>query len=373
MTPAAILAVTAAAVLVPLGSYPVAPAGPLNGSVVPGLLDDDEQVVAHLSAEGSVLSLSDALTLKLHGSGDYVIRMVNPVTEVEARGGDARPGLENGHITFVGHVEGSAVLTGETRLDATRWKLPLSASLGSKRSGGRTFYKLEVANLTAQPRRLYHGAPVDRQALLDAESNLAGLARIYTPELNGQAAFSLPGGMALRPGAREVAAPVPIPFRVQVTAHVPDGVAVADAGGATVTHKGETALLTWRWDMPRGSDDTSGRVAAFALAAPRGFAPLVEVSATPHPFAAAGSGSAGDAFELQYAMAALHRIGDLPVPVDRPGGGPQQVRYLLVFDGHAAPPAGPARTPRPQPLAVALTLAGLLALLAGAWFAWSRN
>jgi hypothetical protein len=73
-------------------------------------------------------------------------------------------------------------------------------------------------------------------------------------------------------------------------------------------------------------------------------------------------------------MASFHRIGDLVLPLGRPGPGPEKVRYEFILDsGTATAPAPPAAPVRAQPWAVLLVLAALAFGGVTAYWAWSRH
>ena len=132
-------AVTTIPLLAPVAPYPQAAPMPAIGSRLPSLVDDDEKVLLQLAPDGRVTGMRDDLLIQVAGSGDYVLVLPGRVEAVLNQGGDAVPGLQDGHITFMGHLEGRKVLAAEARLDPKRYapQLPVEIGIGYQQTGKR--------------------------------------------------------------------------------------------------------------------------------------------------------------------------------------------------------------------------------------------
>ncbi|MHB8572415.1 MAG: hypothetical protein ACYDAY_05580 [Candidatus Dormibacteria bacterium] len=405
-----------APVVIPLDTYPQARVNDIGGSLVPGVIDDDELVITRLDPEGKVTGVTDDLTLKLTGSGDYLVRLPGAVDAVAPRGGDAPPSLSNGAITFMGHVEGVHVLSAEATLArAAATAFPLQASVaylevavgaGAADSAPRSARSLlgrpgsfrEIVTVTEPGASLPEAArqfPVGTvtgpgvTALAQTLESLRAAAVDYTPELPLQALHPLPPGLALTPPVSVRTAAVPVPFRLALLVHLPAGDSVGEAPGAAVTSDSRGTDLRWQSGLPDSiagaatvSFSVDYRSSAFSV-------PALQLSAVAGPMPESlveppGGGtwaaalSAGDrsqaVFLAEYDAATLHRVGGVVAPVGRPGPGPQRVEFRYVLDSLSraiAPAASPAAGANPLAwMATFLVLGfGLLNL----WWLWSRN
>src|ERR1700730_16124515 len=109
----ALTALTSVPLLAPISPYPVAAPLPAVGSRLPSFVDDDERVLVQLAPDGRITGMRDDLLIQVAGSGDYVLVLPGPVEAVTNQAGDAVPGLQDGHITFMGHLQGRKVLAAE--------------------------------------------------------------------------------------------------------------------------------------------------------------------------------------------------------------------------------------------------------------------
>lgn len=403
----ALWVLSAAPLLAPIAPYPQAPALPAPGSVLPSFVDDDERVLAKLAPDGHVVSMRSDVLLQLAGRGDFVVIMPGPVLDVVDLGGDATPSLQDGHVTFQGHVEGKKLLAAEAGLDVGRYSstLPLRLDIkyfaGNREidprsaagSAGDFRESIAIHNFTGQNQAFLRGQP-EPAALTRVLEALKGVPGIYTPETDLGALYPLPATIPVTAGAgaMSIEQPVFVPLAIDVTAQLDPGANVGEARGATVTRDERGTRLRWRVLLP--ADTTSGADASLEvtfhsdrLRMP-GLDFNVQVQPLPSAVFTPPGGGAWDQYiaaadpttleqlslKAQSGSASLHRVQDAPPPINRPGSGPEKVSYNLVLDSGvvaAAPP--PPALPAPQPWAIALVAVGALVVGANAWWAWSRN
>lgn len=387
----------------PIAPYPTFPPLPADGSVLPAFLDDDEVVVARIDADGQIVEMHDLITLKMQGQGDFDIRMPGEVKAVADRGGESPPRLDAGHVVFMGFLLGSKVASADATLDADRYSRAIPVSLRIKYSvngqelkagrihpGSRVDETIELANRTGVDASVLRGevaGSAGRATLAQTLEALRGVARVYTPEINLNAAFPLPSVIPLG-----VAAPDPVrllvPMKVVATVRLPTATTLLEAGGATVQRAGSTTRAAWTFFLP--SDPGSGGDRALHLRyIANGAPPALDISVTLFPFppalfqpvgapdwpsALTGQSTTADLVVLaQTAAADLHRIAELTPPLGRPGPGPERVQYQLSLPAAAPAAAAPAPPPRAEPLAVAATIVLVALVAANAWWAWSRH
>lgn len=405
----ALTALTTVPLLAPISPYPQAGPLPAVGSRLPTLVDDDEKVLAQLAPDGRVTSIRDDLLIQVAGRGDYVLVLPGLVEAVTNQGGDSVPGLQDGHITFMGHLEGRKVLAAEARLDPGRYRsqLPVETAISYFQAGRRldsgaaagrsgTFREhVDLRNLTGKAMTFNTGRP-DTSVLGQVLEALRGVPSIYTPETDLSAVYPLPASLPLTTGAGQPASlekPVFVPLRVNVTAQLDSATTLVSAPGAQVTQDARGTRLYWSRRIPADTDSGGETGLDFTYTTRRLRTPGLDFNIAVLPLRAsvftppdggdwAAYLSATDpstletlAVKAQAGAASLHRIGDLPPPVNRPGPGPERVAYDLILDSGAVarPPSAPPAPLRPQPWAVALALVGALLLGTNAWWAWSRH
>lgn len=397
----------AASQLAPLTPYPVAVPGPVGNSHLPPFLDDDELIRARITPSGAVSALIDDVILKLRGSGDFVVQLPEPVRTVTDNGGDSPPGLQDGRITFLGHLDGTRLLASEANLDPARYRdrLPLTTAISYTADGsvmdpgpalGRSRAVVEhllVNNLTEREATVVRGTPAGaagRDALARTLENLRMLPALFTPELDLQSLFPMPAGIPIDAGARLESVSTFAPFRLLVTVRLPAGAILDGAPGAAVSSDKAGTRLTWTLFLP---DFPGGRPTVdiqWAFREQHFAIPSVDVLAVALPYPATlyippgggawasylAKGDTAAALRLaQVGTAALGRIGDVTPLIGRPGPGPVRVQYDFFLPSQRLSPRSPPPPPAsgPQPLAVALATAGALLIAANLWWAWSRH
>jgi len=387
----------------PLAPYPAAAASPVGNSRLPLFLDDDETVRATLTPEGGVRSLVDDILLKLRGTGDYAVFLPGHATAVRDLGGDAVPGLQDGHVSFLGFLGGAAQMGAEAGLDPSAARdLPLSVAI-TYATGGRNVaapslaqargpvtVTIAVNNLTRHSEQFVRGSAA-APPLATALEALRQVPGLYTPETDLNAVLPLPESLPIAGPTSTQAADTYVPLALTVDVRLPAGASVTDAGGGDVNRQPGGTRVRWVARLPAGPD--SGGAATFSLrftaAAPG--APGVEVRADPLPlpapvFTAPGGAAwttylagaadrSGPTLLAQQGAASLHRIADLVPPIGRPGPGPVKVKYDLVLASGQAPASrpAPASAPRGQPWAIALVTALLVFGLLSGVSAWARH
>lgn len=405
----ALTAITSLPLLAPIAPYPQAAPLPSDGSRLPALVDDDEKVLVKLAPDGRVTGIRDDLLIQVAGSGDYVLVLPGRVEDVTNQGGDNPPGLQDGHISFLGHLEGRKVLAAEARLDVGRYaaELPLDVAIGYFQEGKRLdpaaaagrsgiFREhIDIRNLTGKPMTFARGQP-DIPVLAQVLEALRSVPSIYTPEIDLGSVYPLPAYLPMtqppdRPGSVEKQ--VYVPLRASVTVQLDSGTNLVSAPGAQVTQDARGSRLKWTTRLPADTDSGGDLALDFSYRTGRLRTPALDlgVAVLPLPPSVFTPPNGRDwpaylqaadpptleslAVKAQAGAASLHRIGDLPPPVGRPGPGPERVGYDLTLDSGAVPrpPTAPPVPLRAQPWAVALALIGALVAGANAWWAWSRH
>jgi hypothetical protein len=402
-------ALTAVPLLAPISPYPQAAPLPAVGSRLPSFVDDDERVLVQLAPEGRITGMRDDLLIQVAGSSDYVLVLPGPVEAVTNQAGDAVPGLQDGHIAFMGHLEGRKVLAAEARLDPKRYasQLPIEIGIGYFQDGRRvdpgavtghpgTFREhLDLKNLTGTAHTFSTGQP-DSSVLGQVLEALRGVPSIYTPEIDLSSVYPLPASLPLTPVAGRPASvekQVFVPLRANVTVQLDSSATLVSAPGAQVTQDARGTRVKWSIRLPADTDRGGESPLDFTYTTGRLRTPGLDFNVTvlPLPASVFTPPSGGDwaaylpsadpstletlAVKAQAGAASLHRVGDLPPPVNRPGPGPERVAYELILDSGAVPRArpGPSAPLRAEPWAVALALIGALVVGANAWWAWSRH
>jgi hypothetical protein len=405
----AVTALTALPLLAPISPYPQAASRPAPGSLLPSLVDDDEKVLAQLAPDGRVIGIRDDLLIQVTGSGDYVLVLPGLVEAVTNQAGDGVPGLQDGRIIFMGHLEGRRVLAAEARLDPARYapQLPMAIAISYFQAGRRldpgaaagrsgTFREhIDLRNVTGRSMTFPTGRP-DISVLAQVLEAVRGIPSVYTPETDLGILYPLPALLPLEPVAGispSVEKQVFVPLRANLTVQLDSGTTLLTAPGAQVTHDARGTRLKWSTRIPADTDGGGDLALNFTYATGRLRTPGLDfnVAVLPLPASLFTPAAGGDwaallrgadistleslAVKAQAATASLQRIGDLPPPVNRPGAGPQRVGYDLIVDSGAVPgrPTLPQARLRAQPWAVALTLLGFLVVGANAWWAWSRH
>src|ERR1700682_3869610 len=345
-------ALTTVPLLAPISPYPQAPPLPASGSRLPSFVDDDERVLAQLAPDGRVTGIRDDLLIQVAGGGDYVLVLPGPVDAVTNQGGDAVPGMQDGHITFMGHLEGRKVLAAEARLDPRRYapQLPIEIAIAYFQAGRRldpgaaeghsgTFREhVDLRNLTGKTMSFSRGRP-DSSVLSQILEALRGVPSVYTPETDLWAIHPLPASLPLAPVAgrpTSVEKAVYVPLRANVTVQLDSSTTLVSAPGAQVTRDARGTRLKWSTRLPADTDGgaetaldltyTSGRLRTPGLHSNVAVLPLPASVFTPpgggdwgaYLPAADPSTLESLAVKAQAGAASLHRIGDLPPPVSRP-------------------------------------------------------
>ncbi|GAC1577860.1 MAG: hypothetical protein NVS3B24_09460 [Candidatus Dormibacteria bacterium] len=388
----------------PLDSYPVSAPSPLGSSIPPEFVDEDETVRARIDASGHVTSLVDDALIKIRGSGDYVLQLPARVSQVANLGGDSVPGLQDGHVSFLGHAVGAQQLGVEATLDIAQAKtLPLSIQL-SYAAGGRVIpandvvrargpvtVTLVMTNLTAQPHAFVRGsasaAPLAR--VLDALRQAGG---IYIPEVNLGDQLPVPAALPIQGPTRPETRDTFVPLAMTVSVKLPAGVSVtAPSPGADLTVDSHGTRLSWTRRLPATTEAPGVDTLSFTVSGGAHRPPALAIRADPLPlpaavFTAPGGGSwaaylggrpdrAAETVLAQEGMASLHRIGELAQPLGRPGPGPVKVKYDFILDSVDAPRSPPTapRGVRGQPAVVLLTIAATGAAALYAARTWARH
>jgi hypothetical protein len=398
----ALPAIAAAAVEAPIDQYPQAPPQPLGNSRPPLYLDDDETVRAQLNPGGDVAALSDAVILRIRGSGDYAIFMPGTATLVANLGGDSPPGLQEGHVSFLGNLVGQGQLGADVTLEPQAARdLPLKvrfaysvagrpvdpAALGSQR--GPVTVRIDVVNLTAAPHQFVRGSAAVAN-LAPILETLRQVPAVYTPETDMATLLPLPSTLPV-PAAAQEQHDTYVPFAISLAVKLAAGETVVDGGAADVSADPRGARLTWLHRLPAAPDGAGSETVTFTYSGSHPRLPSIEVKADPLPLPASvftppGGGPwaaylarttdrVGPTLLAQEGAASLHRIQDLVAPLNRPGPGPQKVRYDLVLDsgGVAITPTRPSAPPRAEPWAVILLFALASFAAANAVAAWARH
>jgi hypothetical protein len=401
----ALAALTSMPLLVPLPAYPQAAPLPAEGNRLPSFVDDDERVHAQLAPDGRVVGMRSTMRIQVAGSGDYVMVLPGTVEAVADQGGDSVPGLRDGKVSFLGHLDGKKLLAAEARLDPSRYAqaLPVSVDISYSQGassldaaaatghGGDFSERIRLRNLTGKPAALTAGR-ADRRALAQTLEALRGVPGVYTPETDLAQLFPLPPNLDIAsPQPATVQAFVPMAF--DVTVQLEASVTAVTAPGATVATDGRGTRVHWTLPLPTDTDSGGDRSLDLAFHTDRFRVPAVSATVVVQPLPSAlftppgggawsnhlASADAGTlnalSLKAQAGALSLHRIGDLAPPVGRPGPGPERVSYDFVLDSGAQvvdrpPPAPPLK---PEPWAWALVGLGVLVVGANAWWAWSRN
>ena len=400
------LAAGAAPALVqaPLDPYPVSAASPLGNSIPPEFLDEDETVRAHIDPTGHVVSLVDDALIKIRGSGDYVVQLPAKVTHISDLGGDSVPGLQDGHVSFLGHAIGAQTLAVEATLDMAQVATlpvalkvaysvqgrPLSAA-DIPRTREPVTATITTTNLTAQAHAFVRGsaAAAPLAQVLDA---LRHAPEIYIPEINLADQLPVPAALTVAAPAVSEAHDTFVPLTLTTTVRLPSGVAATEVSpAADVTVDARGTRLVWVRHLPAGTEAPGTDTLSFTFAGPRLRLPAIDVKADPLPLPAAvftPPGGGTWAAELAHrpdrtaptllaeeGMASLHRIGELTQPLGRPGPGPVKVKYDFILESGSAPAVRVARLPpvHGQPLVMLLAVAAGGAALFAAARVWVRN
>jgi hypothetical protein len=398
-----VAAVAAPGTSVALDPYPRSQPSPLGRSQPPDFLDEDETVRARVDASGRVTGLVDDALIKIRGGGDYVVILPARVTQIADLGGDSVPGLQDGHVSFLGHATGQQQLGVEATLDMAQVKtLPVAVDI-SYRAGGRAIQAgaipgvhgpvtvtVTARNLTAQPRQYVRGSAAAGPLAQVLEALRQASAR-YTPEVDLGGVLPVPATLALAPPTSTVTNSTFIPLTLTTTARLPAGTTVsAVTPGVDSSIDARGTRLAWVRQLPAapGGPGLDSLSFTFESRAPR--LPGLEVKADPVPLPAAvftppgGAGwsaylarktdRAAETLLAQEGMTSLHRIGELPQPLGRPGPGPVKVKYDFVLDSGTSRVAPPPPPPvRGQPVVVALAVAAAGVLVVGGARAWARH
>ena len=410
MLPAAIAAIVALpVVLAPIAPYPTATPLSVGDNRLPAFVDDDELVLVQLAPDGRVRGMRSNVKLLVTGSGDFDITLPGRVEDVIDQGGDSPPALSDGHVQFLGHVEGRKLLSVESTLDPGLYGPRLPVSIGVQYFEGSqaidpaaaegragTFREhLTIDNLTGRKTAFIPGQP-DRAALATVLEALRNVPAVYTPETDLQSLYPLPRALPLTAPATTTPAVeknVFAPLSLVVTLNLDAGATLQAAPGADITRDQRGTRLRWSLRLPQDTD-SAGIVdldLTYQTSSHRAPAADFNVTVIPLPGAlfeppgggdwpthlrsAAPSELAALAVKAQAGAASLHRIADVSPPVNRPGPGPERVTYILTLDSGtpAAMPAPPGQPLQPQPWAVVMAALVALLVVVNAWWAWSRH
>lgn len=405
ITRLALAALTSVPLLVPIPTYPQAAPLPAQGNRLPAFVDDDERVHVQLAPDGRVVGMSSTMRIQVSGSGDFVMILPGTVEDIADQGGDSVPGLRDGKVAFLGHLEEKKLLAAQARLDPARYApvLPVAVDIGYAQAGtafdpmaaagrgGDFTERIQLRNLTGKPASLTAGR-ADRRGLGQVLEALRGTPSVYTPEIDLAQLYPLPPTLNIA-APHTVTKEAFVPMAFDVTAQLEAGVTTVAAPGASVITDGRGTRVHWTVLLPADNDSNGDTFLDLAYHTDRFRVPAVSAGVVVQPLPSSlytppGGGAwapvlaSADATTLgtltlkaQAGALSLHRIGDLAPPVGRPGPGPERVSYDFVLDSGAQavdrpPPAAPVK---PQPWAWALLGLGALVVGANAWWAWSRN
>ncbi|MHB8508058.1 MAG: hypothetical protein ACYDGR_05330 [Candidatus Dormibacteria bacterium] len=386
-----------------LDPYPVYAGAPTGADRLPAFLDDDETVTARLDPTGAVSRLTDAIKLKLVGNGDYSFHLPNPVTSAVDQGGDVPPALDAGSVEFMGFATGAGHLDALTTLDpaAYRARLPFQLTITYTLDGrpvspeaaagkaGRVAIAIDFENTTGQPRTFLSGQPdpVTLGAALDA---LYRVPDVFTPETNLQTIFPLPSTIRLRGATSAVQRQVYAPLHLTTRVNIPAGTAEIGAAGAELATDSRGSSARWQAHVPENSTADGHLRLSISYTTAHFRVPSMDFLVDVIPLPPADfAGPTGESWKghlggadlpalallAQAGAASIHRIADVAPLVNRPGPGPQKVRFEVVLDSGVAPVRAPVIEASPHASIPAIGLLALAAFLLGAnaWWAWSRH
>ena len=216
----------------------------LKKSIVPGPVDDLEQVRVLVGPSGAPAAVTDRQQLVLHSAGNYVVRELGPARAAIGLGNTVPPVLELGTVVWQGFSPGarslSALLTLDPGIEATR--LPMKVGLQFRNAAGRVLplrpgaaapadgtVTVTLSNNTGSPRSVVTGvADVRPMAqVLDRLRVAAGRPRAAVPPVAGAGLPATVPGQAQSQLSLNVVAPL----RVTGTLTAPGGTAAIRGPG----------------------------------------------------------------------------------------------------------------------------------------------
>lgn len=202
----------------------------LNTTIVPGRVDDSEQVRVLLGPDGAPAAVSMEQRLVLFGTGQFIVWERSSAQDVEALSDTTAPVLKREAVIWQGFVAEKKTLHARLTLDPEieRELLPLGITLlwngpGAVAPGGALpgpgEVTVRISNRTSRPTTLPTGtaAAKDLAGPLDALLKHARSKSAVSPPMAGR---GLPASLptTAEPGTREVRTAVP--FRVRGTVRV---------------------------------------------------------------------------------------------------------------------------------------------------------
>jgi hypothetical protein len=368
---------------------------------LPGRVSDGESVNVTITPAGVPRRVTVDQRLRVHGVGDYFVKIPGPVLRATALpGSTAQPGLRSGSLVWQGFSSSGETLGAHVELDpaAERGRLPLAVRVRARVDGeprrldagveGALRLDVELTNATATTALLTSASAPARPvaAALDAVHGLLSRGRRPVPGRGGLAR-AIP---ILSPVTRR-SVPVAAPLRVELTVVLDRASKEVRAPRASVT-RGPRGTKIVRPTVLSG--ERTSRTFTIAARVPRG-RPRISLRVVPSPPAAGearpprgttwtdaarrGTISARRMVDrLVRVLAEAARLPDVDGYLGNPDrDGPARTTYAYRVvagpdDTHAAPPPEPpAGTSSPLGIAAALLVVVVTMLGLAAWWALS--
>ena len=165
-----------------------------------------QRIVTGVDAAGRPVSVRALQTLRLTGTGDYLIVVSAPVIDVRAgHGSDSQPGQRRGQILWSGFSPGRKVLAADATLRPRAVEPYLPLRVSARRQGDR--YLLTLTNTTTTREIAFEGSGVRSELaqLLDRTRRESLAGERLTP-----AYVTIRGLLTQRPHKAEIAAPLAV-------------------------------------------------------------------------------------------------------------------------------------------------------------------
>jgi hypothetical protein len=369
----------------------------LLASQVPGRVVNDETVLVGLAGDGRVQAVSAEQRLQLEGEGDYAVRERGPARSALSLSAEPPPVTRRGAVVWQGFSPGRRDLAARLLLDPLieAQHLPLTvqvafvdragraAPLAGGRVPGAGTVTVTLTNATSQPAELPTAADADAAALAPALDRALLVARHPSAARLPSTDAGLPGAVTVTGAARTQGAQA-VPLHLTGALHLTGTTGTVTGPATTPTSDGAafagtlggvrgTPSVTFTAHVAGpgalGLDLTA--VAALnpaELSPPDGFATWRAWASSRPP-----AGARKAALDLLVEVAATGARASSYSPylgADLVGQGSTTFRYAFA---PAAKAAAPTRVLHPRWGPIALTGAGLLALLAGAAAVWRRS
>lgn len=292
-------------------------------SHAPGPVVDEEVVRVGLAPGGEVRSIVVDQTLTIEGVGDFELKVLGPVAEVDAPPEQSpQPGLRRTTVLWSGFSPGRKVLRSTLTVDpAESARLPIAVTA--------TATEVTLRNQTTAP-GAYDTGPADAGAVVAAVR--ARLAAGQDP-LDG-----LPAGIPATGPVRAERLSTTVPVRVVGTVGTTPVDAVVAEQPYSIAAVGEARLTV----TP-------------VLPGPDALPPDAGVR------------------ELQEVLGAVARKADVDVFVGVTVPGPSRTVYEYAPAAAPPPPPPPPPARTPEPLALALAAAGVVVLAVVGRAVWLRS